>query len=389
MIRRALVSMTVLAAALAAASPSAAQPQHKGTCDLTVAKRSEGALVAGKPAKYLITVVNAGTGSCVGPIVLHDVLPAGVSLSGASSGWSCNGGSCIYTHPQSLPAGSTLTVELPVDVAKGAGAVLRNCVSVNHGPHGPVDSDSPSDTQAEILGPDPGAPVVPWPNLDVDRSNNSACGCSPVRRYCDLTVTKTHQGSFIQGGQGQFVVTVTNVGAAACQGPIWVSDVVPQGLTLIGSTPAVCTTGICQLPGSLAPSQSVTLVLTFAVSEQAPDLVDNCVRVRNDRRPTGVEERLPTEPLRKTEVPAGRDYDSSNNSACDCAPTERCPNWTGWLDRDDPATTGDWETLKDFLSAGQVPCKDPVAIQCETLQGVPWYLAGEVYSCKREVGGVC
>ena len=113
------------------------------------------------------------------------------------------------------------------------------------------------------------------------------------------------------------------------------------------------------------------------------------MRVRNDRRPTGVEEALPTEPLRETEVPAGRDYDPSNNSACDCAPTVRCPNWTGWLDRDDVSGVGDFETLKDFLTAGQVRCKDPVAIQCETLGGVPWYQAGEVYSCKKEVGGVC
>lgn len=395
MTRKVLVSMTLLAAALPAASPAAAQvASRRPYCDLTVAKRVAGPLVAGKPAKYLITMVNAGTGSCVGPIVLHDVLPAGLSLAGASSGWSCNsGGDCSYTHSKSLPAGSALTVELTVNIAQGAGDTLRNCVSVSHGVLDPVGHDDRADTGLEIREPDPwpaeAESLFLFPIFDVDWRNNRACDCSPVRRYCDLTVTKSHQGNFVKGGQGQFVVTVTNVGAASCQGPIWVYDGVPQGLTLIGSVPAVCTNGTCQLPQSLAPGQSVKLVLTFAVSERAPDLVDNCVRVRNDRRPTGGEEPLPTGSPRDAEAPAGRDYDWSNNSACDCAPTVRCPNWTGWLDRDNAGGVGDFETLKDFLSTGQVHCNHPIAIQCETLSGVPWYQAGEVYRCESDVGGVC
>ena len=62
--------------------------------------------------------------------------------------------------------------------------------------------------------------------------------------------------------------------------------------------------------------------------------------------------------------------------------------WTAWLDRDDPSGKGDYETVKDFLIEGKMQ-PNPVAIQCQTLAGVDWNGAGQVYSCTVEVGGVC
>jgi len=65
--------------------------------------------------------------------------------------------------------------------------------------------------------------------------------------------------------------------------------------------------------------------------------------------------------------------------------------WTAWLNRDDPSATGDWETLSDFVSAGQV-CANPTAIECRTTTGLDWASTGEVYSCSVSAsipGGVC
>jgi hypothetical protein len=65
--------------------------------------------------------------------------------------------------------------------------------------------------------------------------------------------------------------------------------------------------------------------------------------------------------------------------------------WTVWLDRDDPSGTGDWETLVDFRAAGINVCNGavPIGIECETLAGVDYRNAGEVYSCTASTGGIC
>ena len=66
-------------------------------------------------------------------------------------------------------------------------------------------------------------------------------------------------------------------------------------------------------------------------------------------------------------------------------------SWTGWLDRDNASGSGDYETIQDFIVSGQLDpsCASPIAIECETTSGVDWTLAGEVYICNIDAGGVC
>jgi microsomal dipeptidase-like Zn-dependent dipeptidase len=63
-------------------------------------------------------------------------------------------------------------------------------------------------------------------------------------------------------------------------------------------------------------------------------------------------------------------------------------NWTGWLNRDGPSGSGDWELLSEFLSAGQV-CSSPIGIQCQTTSGVDWTQSGEASTCDAATGGIC
>jgi len=63
-------------------------------------------------------------------------------------------------------------------------------------------------------------------------------------------------------------------------------------------------------------------------------------------------------------------------------------NWTAWLNRDGPGGSGDWETLPEFITAGQA-CSNPIGIQCQTTSGVNSSQTGEVYSCDAASGGVC
>jgi len=62
--------------------------------------------------------------------------------------------------------------------------------------------------------------------------------------------------------------------------------------------------------------------------------------------------------------------------------------WTPWLNRDNPAGSGDYETLKDFLANGQ-GCPQPLDVQCQTLDGRDWNTLNRPYICNTEVGGVC
>ncbi|NNB84684.1 hypothetical protein HI292_03800 [Corallococcus exiguus] len=61
--------------------------------------------------------------------------------------------------------------------------------------------------------------------------------------------------------------------------------------------------------------------------------------------------------------------------------------WTQWLNRDDAGGLGDYETLADFNPS--LICPNPIAIQCQTLNGVNWDQLGQVYSCSLPHGGIC
>lgn len=62
--------------------------------------------------------------------------------------------------------------------------------------------------------------------------------------------------------------------------------------------------------------------------------------------------------------------------------------WTPWLNRDGPNGSGDYETLRDFVAAGQA-CDNPTDIQCQTLDGKSWQELGRPYTCDTQTGGVC
>jgi microsomal dipeptidase-like Zn-dependent dipeptidase len=62
--------------------------------------------------------------------------------------------------------------------------------------------------------------------------------------------------------------------------------------------------------------------------------------------------------------------------------------WTAWLNRDGSSGSGDWETLSEFVIAGQA-CSNPIGIECQTTSGVNWTQSGEVYTCDPAGGGIC
>lgn len=62
--------------------------------------------------------------------------------------------------------------------------------------------------------------------------------------------------------------------------------------------------------------------------------------------------------------------------------------WTPWLNRDNPGSSGDYETLRDFLANGQA-CPQPLEVECQTTDGRDWSTLNRPYTCNTDVGGVC
>jgi len=101
----------------------------------------------------------------------------------------------------------------------------------------------------------------------------------------DLTISKTHSGSFTQGQIGAiYTITVTNNGGAATSGTVTVTDTLPASLTptAISGTGWSCTlaTLTCTRGDTLAAAASYpAITLTVNVASNAPSSVTNTATV--------------------------------------------------------------------------------------------------------------
>jgi len=101
----------------------------------------------------------------------------------------------------------------------------------------------------------------------------------------DLTIVKSHSGSFTQGDTGDtYSITVTNSGGAATNATVTVTDTLPAGLTptAMSGTGWSCTqpSGPCTRSDALAASASYpAITLTVNVAGNAPSSVTNTATV--------------------------------------------------------------------------------------------------------------
>ena len=122
---------------------------------------------------------------------------------------------------------------------------------------------------------------------EIDTSNDSATDVANVTQVADLTVSKSHSGTFRQGDAADtYTVTVHNAGAGAISGLVTVTDVLPAGLTPTAASGSGWTT---QINGStvtairsdvLAAGGSYpALTITVSVANNASVNVTNTVSV--------------------------------------------------------------------------------------------------------------
>ncbi len=173
--------------------------------NLTITKSHTGNFTQGQTGTYTLTVTNTGASPTSTPVVVNDNLPIGLASTGASgTGWTCAPGgqsfSCTRNDPLA-PGASYPPLTLTVQVAVDAPASATNTATISGGG-------------------------------DVDTSNNSVSDPTTIIAVPDLTLTKTHTGSFLQGQVGAtYTLTVTNTGGGPTSSMVTVSDTVPAGLT--------------------------------------------------------------------------------------------------------------------------------------------------------------
>ncbi|MEG0112461.1 MAG: hypothetical protein RR749_08730, partial [Comamonas sp.] len=182
-------------------------------------------VLAGGTTTYVLTVNNVGNAPTAGTITVVDVLPTGMSYTGATT-FSSGNFSCTYTSASNsisctsstaIPAGSNAAISLPVSIASNAPSALVNLARVGGG----SDSSKPS------------APTVATtqscsPAIASEIATGCAADTDAVKRV-QLSLTKDDGrfGIYI-GGTTTYAFRVSNTGDAATVGSINFRDVLPS-----------------------------------------------------------------------------------------------------------------------------------------------------------------
>lgn len=185
------------------------------SASLRMTKSVVGRAVAGAAVTWHLDVANDGPDAAVGPFVVTDSLPAGLSaVTAAGTGWTCGvtppassgtGASVRCERPGSLAVGAvlpTITVRGTLPADRAPGTDLANHAAVTGGTHDPV----PADDEDEVT--------------------------STVTAVADLGIQKSLGGAgLVPGTTATYALDVTNHGPSVARGPLRVVDTLPAGLT--------------------------------------------------------------------------------------------------------------------------------------------------------------
>lgn len=173
--------------------------------DLTLGLSHSGSVAQGQAGVAMTaTVHNIGQGPTVGAVSVNLTLPTDFSATAlAGTGWTCTLATLTCTRSDALAAGANYPdISVTFSVAATAAASLNASGVVSGGGEAITGNNAATDTFAVALRP-------------------------------DLTLSKSHLGSFSQGQSGvEFSLVVHNGGGGASSGSVTVTDTPPPGLTI-------------------------------------------------------------------------------------------------------------------------------------------------------------
>jgi uncharacterized repeat protein (TIGR01451 family) len=212
---------------------AAAQP------DLEISKSHIGNFTNGATGSYSLTVTNIGTAGTTGTISVTDTMPTGMTyVSASGTGWTCGAQNqtVTCTNPGPLAPSGASTISLTVAV--NASGNLTNIATV------------------ATAG-------------DTNTANDTATDPTTINASLqpDLSISKTHSGSFTVGTPASYSITVTNVGSASTSGLITVTDTLPLGLAFASGNGtgwtcnALNQTVTCTNADPLAPTANTVIAI--------------------------------------------------------------------------------------------------------------------------------
>ncbi|MFE9634786.1 hypothetical protein [Streptomyces sp. NPDC006463] len=118
----------------------------------------------------------------------------------------------------------------------------------------------------------------------------SAVGVTPAHAQAQLEITKTHRGDFARGGQGTYIITVSNTGNQPTSGTAGYIDTFPEGFVVRAEGPTVTSsTGVgahctfneeeinCGSETPIPAGGGFTVEVTVLVHTDAPCSLTNTV----------------------------------------------------------------------------------------------------------------
>lgn len=254
--------------------------------DVSIEKTAVKSFNVGIEGRYRLNVTNVGDAPTVGPIVVTDELPDGLTLNSASgAGWDCQASevgqklvSCelatvLGPGVQAAPIEARVRVH---DEAAEAGTVVNTAT---------VDTERDDRQVAD----------------DAAVTGNNTSSATTTAVAVDLAIESTHQGAFLVGTDDLYSLTVRNIGFFGTDPgeSITVTDELPAGMIAlvdeIETTRAGWNCGeqdgtvTCTLDApdehtsAMDPESAVTIDIPVHVTDAAADLSENVAEVSTAR----------------------------------------------------------------------------------------------------------
>ncbi len=228
--------------------------------DLGIVKSASGTITAGQDATYTLDATNHGPSDSNGPITVTDTLPTGTSfVSATGTDWDCSA------------AGLALTCSRTAGLDNGQAAPQISVVV-----RVPADRTGNLTNTAAVDGPDP----------DPNPANDTSEVTDPVRTSADLALTKVHQGTFVPGSNGTYLLTVTNFGPSDAASPVRITDQLAPELSFVSDDSgawACAADGAnlltCTLTGSLPAGDTRDFTVTVAIDPAQTGDITNTATV--------------------------------------------------------------------------------------------------------------
>jgi uncharacterized repeat protein (TIGR01451 family) len=202
---------------------------------------------------FTITVSNLGPTNATG-VQVTDLLPAGLTFVSATPSQGAYTSGTGLWDIGAMASGAFVTLSLTATVTTT----------------GPLTNTATKTAENET---------------DPNAANNTA-SVTITGQAPDLTIAKSHVGSFVRGSTGNYSLTVSNIGPVASSGLVTVSDTLPGGLTPSTASGTGWTCGIaaqtvtCTRSDALAASASYPVItITVAVSQTATSPLTNTATV--------------------------------------------------------------------------------------------------------------